>query len=87
MATKISEMNTLTGSSTNNNSFIPVLDEAQSSNSNKNKKVRISAHNQFYRNNFTTINQSSYKNYFGTGVDGDVTLSSSAQIVVLLTIV
>ena len=80
MATKISEMSTLTGSSTNNNSFLPIVDELVSSNADKNKKVRISTHNQFYSNNFTTINQSSYKNYFGTGVDGDVTLSSSAQI-------
>lgn len=80
MATKISEMSTLTGSSTNNNSFLPIVDELVSSNVDKNKKVRISTHNQFYSNNFTTINQSSYKNYFGTGVDGDVTLSSSAQI-------
>ena len=80
MATKISEMSTLTGSSTNNNSFLPIVDELVSSNVDKNKKVRISTHNQFYSNNFTTVNQSSYKNYFGTGVDGDVTLSSSAQI-------
>lgn len=80
MPTKISDMSTLTGSSTNNNSFLTIVDETISNNANKNKKVRVSSHNQFYSNNFTTVNQSSYKNYFGTGVDGDVTLSSSAQI-------
>jgi len=42
--------------------------------------VRISTHEQIYSNNNSVTNKVNYANYFGTGVDGSVTVSSSAQI-------
>ena len=80
MSTLISELSTLTGSVNNNTDVFPVLDQTISSAANKNKKARITAHNLFYSNNFTISGLSSYGNYFGTGADGDCTISSSAQI-------
>ena len=80
MSTLISELSTLTGSVNNNTDVFPVLDQTISSAANKNKKARITANNLFYSNNFTISGLSSYGNYFGTGADGDCTISSSAQI-------
>ena len=80
MSTLISELSTLTGSVNNNTDVFPVLDQTISSAANKNKKARITAHNLFYSNNFTISGLSSYGNYFGTGKDGSVTISSSAQV-------
>ena len=80
MATLISELSTLTGSVNNNTDVFPVLDQTISSAANKNKKARITANNLFYSNNFTISGLSSYGNYFGTGKDGSVTISGSAQV-------
>ena len=80
MSTLISALSTLTGSVNNNTDVFPVLDQTISSAANKNKKARITANNLFYSNNFTISGLSSYGNYFGTGIDGSVTISSSAQV-------
>ena len=80
MSTLISELSTLTGSVNNNTDVFPVLDQTISSAANKNKKARITANNLFYSNNFTISGLSSYGNYFGTGKDGSVTISGSAQV-------
>ena len=77
MATlSISSMSILTGSINNNNCVLPIVDLI----SNENEKAKITAHNLFYSNNTTVGSLSSYDNYFGTGADGSVTISSSVQI-------
>ena len=73
-------MTTMTGSGNNNNCVLPILDLQSPSVTQKNEKLRVSSHNQFYSNNTSIGNLSSYNNYFGTGIDGDVTVSSSVQI-------
>jgi hypothetical protein len=73
-------MSTLTGSTNNNTCVFPILDLQTPNVSQKNEKLKISAHNQFFSNNNSVGGLSSYNNYFGTGIDGDVTVSSSAQI-------
>ena len=80
MATLISALNTLTGSVNNNTTVFPVLDQTISSAANRNKKARITAHNLYYSNNYAVSGLSSYDNYFGTGADGSLTISSSAQV-------
>ena len=81
MATlSISSMTTLTGSGNNNNCVLPILDLQTTTVANQNEKLKISSHYQFFTNNTTVGGLSSYNNYFGTGVDGDMTVSSSAQI-------
>ena len=80
MATLISALSNLTGSINNNTNVFPVLDQTISSSANRNKKARITTHNLFYSNNTTVGSLSSYDNYFGTGTDGNCTVSSSAQI-------
>ncbi len=69
-------MSILTGSKNNNNCVVPIVDTI----SNENKKTKITAHNLFYSNNTTVGSLSSYNNYFGTGKDGTLTISSSAQV-------
>jgi hypothetical protein len=69
-------MSILTGSKNNNNCVVPIVDTI----SNENKKTKITAHNLFYSNNTTVDSLSSYNNYFGTGKDGTLTISSSAQV-------
>ena len=76
----MSGMTTLTGSGNNNNCVIPILDLQTPLAANQNEKLKISAHNQFFSNNNSVGGLSSYNNYFGTGIDGDVTVSSSVQI-------
>ena len=76
----ISQMSTLAGSNRNDNCFFTLYNALISSSANQNLKARISTHEQFYSNNNTVINQGTYNNYFGTGKDGSVTISSSAQI-------
>ena len=80
MSTLISALSTLTGSVNNNTDVFPVLDQTISSAANRNKKARITTHNLFYSNNFIVASLSSYDNYFGTGKDGTLTISSSAQV-------
>ena len=80
MATLISALSNLTGSINNNTNVFPVLDQTISSSANRNKKARITTHNLFYSNNTTVGSLSSYDNYFGTGTDGNCTVSSSTQI-------
>jgi len=80
MATLISALSTLTGSVNNNTDVFPVLDQTISSAANRNKKARITTHNLFYNNNTIVSGLSSYYNYFGTGIDGNCTISSSAQV-------
>ena len=69
-------MSILTGSRNNNSCVVPIVDTI----SNQNEKAKITVHNLFYSNNTTVGSLSSYNNYFGTGADGDCTISSSAQI-------
>ena len=76
----ISQMTTLVGSNRNDNCLFTLYNALISSSANQNLKARISTHEQFYSNNNTVINQGTYNNYFGTGKDGNVTISSSAQI-------
>ena len=76
----ISQMTTLVGSNRNDNCLFTLYNALISSSVNQNLKARISTHEQFYSNNNTVINQGTYNNYFGTGKDGSVTISSSAQI-------
>jgi hypothetical protein len=77
MATlSIASMSILTGSRNNNNCVVPIVDTI----SNQNEKAKITAHNLFYSNNTTVGSLSSYNNYFGTGIDGTLTISSSAQV-------
>ena len=81
MATlSMSSMTTMTGSGNNNNCVLPILDLQTPSVTLRNEKLRVSSHNQFYSNNTSIGGLSSYNNYFGTGIDGDVTVSSSLQI-------
>ena len=76
----ISQMSTLAGSVNNDNCLFTIYNALISSSASQNRKVRVSTHEQFFSNNNTVINQINYVNYFGTGVDGSVTVSSSAQI-------
>ena len=76
----ISQMTTLVGSNRNDNCLFTLYNALISSSANQNLKARISTHEQFYSNNNTVINQGTYNNYSGTGKDGNVTISSSAQI-------
>ena len=76
----ISQMTTLVGSNSNDNCLFTLYNALISGSVNQNLKARISSHEQFYSNNNTVINQVNYNNYFGTGKDGSVTISSSAQI-------
>ena len=76
----ISQMTTLVGSNLNDNCLFTLYNALISGSVNQNLKARISSHEQFYSNNNTVINQGNYNNYFGTGKDGSVTISSSAQI-------
>jgi len=75
MATlSIASMSILTGSKNNNNCVLPIVDTIS------NQKAKITAHNLFYSNSTTVGSLSSYNNYFGTGIDGTLTISSSAQV-------
>jgi len=76
----ISQMTTLVGSTRNDNCLFTLYNALISSSVNQNLKARISTHEQFYSNNNTVINQGTYNNYFGTGKDGSLTISSSAQV-------
>jgi hypothetical protein len=76
----ISQMTTLAGSNRNDNCFFTLYNALISSSANQNLKARISTHEQFYSNNNTVINQGTYNNYFGTGKEGSLTISSSAQV-------
>ena len=79
MATQISSLTTLNNNTGSYNCFIPIVDTNLPLNS-RNVKIRISTHNEMFSNNFAVGNLSSYANYFGTGTDGSVTVSSSVQI-------
>ena len=76
----ISQMSTLAGSVNNDNCLFTIYNALISSSASQNRKVRLSTHEQFFSNNNTVANQVTYTNYFGTGVNGSVTVSSSAQI-------
>jgi len=76
----ISQMTTLVGSNSNDNCFFTLYNDLISGSANQNLKARISTNEQFYSNNNTIVNQGNYNNYFGTGKNGSVTISSSAQI-------
>jgi hypothetical protein len=73
-------MSVLTGSVNNNTSVMPIVDLNAPTAGSQNKKIRTTTHNLFFTNNTAVNNLSSYDNYFGTGVDGDCTISSSTQI-------
>ena len=79
MATQISSLTTLVNGVNSYDCFLPLVDPTLALDS-RNVKVRISTHNQMFSNNFAVASLSSYSNYFGTGKDGSVTISSSAQI-------
>jgi len=74
----LSGMATLTGSARNASCVLPILDLQTPLAVNQNEKLKISSHNQFYTNNTSVSNLINYNNYFGTGIDGDVTVSNSA---------
>jgi hypothetical protein len=76
----ISQMTTLVGSNRNDNCLFTLYNALISSSVNQNLKARISTHEQFYSNNNTVINQGTYNNYFGTGKDDSLTISSSVQV-------
>jgi hypothetical protein len=81
MATlSISSMSVLTGSVNNNTSVMPIVDLHAPTAGSQNKKIRTTTHNLFFTNNTVVNNLNSYDNYFGTGVDGSLTVSSSAQV-------
>jgi len=81
MATlSISSMSVLTGSVNNNTSVMPIVDLNAPTAGSQNKKIRTTTHNLFFTNNTAVNNLNSYDNYFGTGVDGSLTVSSSAQV-------
>jgi hypothetical protein len=79
MATQISSLTTLVNDVNSYDCFLPLVDPTLALDS-RNVKVRISTHNEMFSNNFAVSSLSSYSNYFGTGKDGSVTISSSAQI-------
>jgi hypothetical protein len=79
MATQISSLTTLVNGVNSYDCFLPLVDPTLALNS-RNVKVRISTHNEMFSNNFAVANLSSYGNYFGTGKDGSLTISSSAQV-------
>jgi hypothetical protein len=79
MATQISSLTTLVNGVNSYDCFLPLVDPTLALDS-RNLKVRISTHNEMFSNNFAVASLSSYSNYFGTGKDGSVTISSSAQI-------
>jgi len=79
MATQISSLTTLVNGVNSYDCLLPLVDPTLALNS-RNVKIRISTHNEMFSNNFAVASLSSYSNYFGTGKDGSVTISSSAQI-------
>jgi hypothetical protein len=79
MATQISSLTTLVNNANSYDCFLPLVDPTLALNS-RNVKVRISTQDQLFSNNFAVSSLNSYSNYFGTGKDGSVTISSSAQI-------
>ena len=79
MATQISSLTTLANNANGYDCLLPLVDPTLALNS-RNVKIRISTHDQFFSNNFAVASLGSYANYFGTGKDGSVTISSSAQI-------
>jgi hypothetical protein len=79
MATQISSLTTLVNGVNSYDCFLPLVDPTLALDS-RNVKVRISTHNEMFSNNFAVANLSSYANYFGTGKDGSLTISSSAQV-------
>ena len=79
MATQISSLTTLVNGVNSYDCFLPLVDPTLALDS-RNVKIRISTHNEMFSNNFAVASLSSYANYFGTGKDGSVTISSSAQI-------
>ena len=79
MATQISSLTTLANNVNSYDCLLPLVDPTLALNS-RNVKIRISTHNEMFSNNFAVASLSSYSNYFGTGKDGSVTISSSAQI-------
>jgi hypothetical protein len=79
MATQISSLTTLVNNVNSYDCFLPLVDPTLALDS-RNVKIRISTHDQLFSNNFAVASLSSYSNYFGTGKNGSVTISSSAQI-------
>ena len=79
MATQISSLTTLANNANSYDCLLPLVDPTLALDS-RNVKIRISTHNEMFSNNFAVASLSSYANYFGTGKDGSVTISSSAQI-------
>jgi hypothetical protein len=80
MGIRISDMSELTASFQNADSVLPIVDPLENSTTNQDKKIRFSTFSQFINGNRTVPSQTSYTNYFGTGVEGDVTFSSSVQM-------
>lgn len=80
MGIRISDMPELTASFQNADSLLPIVDSIEISASNQDKKIRFSTFSQFINGNRTVPSQTSYTNYFGTGIEGDVNISSSVQM-------
>ncbi len=80
MGLNISELPELTSSRyTLLNNIIPIFDSNESSLINQNKKISFFKLYKNLSNNLLNNNQDSSLNYFGTGKDGSLTLSSSVQ--------
>ena len=79
MATQISSLTTLANNANSYDCLLPLVDPTLALDS-RNVKIRISTHDQLFSNNFAVASLGTYANYFGTGKDGSVTISSSAQI-------
>jgi hypothetical protein len=79
MATQISSLTTLVNGVNSYDCFLRLVDPTLALNS-RNVKIRISTHDEMFSNNFAVASLSSYSNYFGTGKDGTVTISSSVQV-------
>ena len=80
MGIRISDMPNLTGSKSNDNSLLLITDLSGSTSDLQNRKLKVSTFNQIFSNNKILDGLSSYENFFGSGEEGDITFSTSANI-------
>ena len=80
MGIRISDMPNLTGSKSNDNSLLLITDLTGSTSDLQNRKLKVSTFNQIFSNNKILDGLSSYENFFGSGEEGDITFSTSANI-------
>jgi len=80
MGIKISDMPNLTGSKSNDDSFLLITDLSGSTSDLQNRKLKVSTFNQIFSNNKSVGSLSSYNNFFGSEQDGDVSFLTSTNI-------